>query len=62
MFVPLWTQVALTRLPHWQVRPELINALLSMLNVLGLLLLFADAQKFEHCEEAEGNVTARSEL
>ena len=26
-----------------------------MLNVLGLLLLFADAQKFEHCEEVEGD-------
>ena len=37
-----------------QVPPELINAALSMLKVLGLLLLFADAQKFEHCEEVEG--------
>ena len=45
-----------------QLVPELINAALSMLNVLGLLLLFADAQKFEHCEEVEGNVTSRSEL
>ena len=45
-----------------QVPPELINAALSILNVLGLLLLFAEVQKFEHCEEAEGNVTARSEF
>ena len=45
-----------------QPLPELINAALSILYVLGLLLLFADAQKFEHCEEAEGKVTARSEF
>ena len=45
-----------------QVLPELINAALSILYVLGLLLLFADAQKFEHCEEVEGNFTSRSEL
>ena len=43
-----------------QPLPELINAALSMLYVLGLLLLFAAAQKFEHCEEVEGKVTARS--
>jgi len=45
-----------------QLLPELINAALSILYVFGLLLFFADAQKFEHCEEGEGNVTSRSEL
>ena len=41
-----------------QVPPELINAALSMLYVLGLLLCFADAQKLLSGEE--GSVATTS--